>query len=1016
MHTYTRMLTFCLSTELGTSSARGKLTPSTKPPAASWAPVSSGTSTPTGALGSAASSKLSLGAGRSGSPSGGLRPPSSTGGAFLGTNVRATSPAGQAGANKTAPWTRGGSSHSGTEGLSSTEANRLKSVFPTAAEAARAEKEAEERAAAAAAEAQARSEEVLKALESFRGGNLGQGHHWDDLDDDDPFDEVIDFGDGTQYKVSAQPIPSSQPGEAAEARQAAEKEAQAAMHEEIEANFTKNPVSKEERFKDVTHDRTLPSRAAPPPWGGNRGRASESAAEAEQKQLYDAKVAASPLRSQKERRTSGAAAPAGGIQLLQRDRAPSASAPAQTPAPQQPAAAAPSRSWGPLAQRQASLNKTANPGAPAPAPTAIKTASPVPVTTKSGIRKASVSSMEPPAKALSSRSSIPATSPQTPHSQASGTSGGPPRPPPWGGVKRSLDGQAQATPPPPPQQQDQPVQAEPVTAPEAEAEKPIDQKEEMISAVERARKRREEEERKRLEEKERAKAKAAALEAKLREQEEAKKRALEEKQEQQRREAQLARERAEAEAKVKAEAEAEQARKVAQEAKDNAADAKAASTSPSDAASWRRALPTPQQPSALNGEGQRVSRELPAKPAFTLLQRPQPAKAESSDVPPAVSEKQRQTSGSQRESKYQPLRPEPRIDDARAARREQRTERSGVPRVEISVPPKPQVAAPTPRVRWAPQLPPFTRTEVPFDSAPVWNKYTIQFVSSLKRVLLDAKESSALKAQVQRRGGLRSYPIYALSWDPPLQALSIRTLSRDDLLFPRQYFRGVVQSRVSVPRKRLPQGLKQINQPVYEAHAATGLGSGIPRTPSPILFDMAVDASIASAPIEAGASLAAHRVKVSLPKSSSNGSIAKVTPAIRLPRSSSIHNAQGDTLASSNARSPFQAAVEAVSAGKVLSPGDVRRAPGSQVHPTATTRADVQDIISDEVTEIARPAQASFENGSEGALGLSRNPQITALSQSTANVATMGSKLDSSTTGLRPPVSASAAGSAWYTF
>lgn len=74
--------------------------------------------------------------------------------------------------------------------------------FPTAAEAAAAQREADEKAAAAAAEDAAKQQNAMGELERFRGTDLPPHIHWDELDEEEGQDDVIDFGDGQQYKIS----------------------------------------------------------------------------------------------------------------------------------------------------------------------------------------------------------------------------------------------------------------------------------------------------------------------------------------------------------------------------------------------------------------------------------------------------------------------------------------------------------------------------------------------------------------------------------------------------------------------------------------------------------------------------------------------------------------------------------------------------------------------------------------------------------------------------------------------
>ncbi|CAH7675945.1 hypothetical protein PPACK8108_LOCUS11028 [Phakopsora pachyrhizi] len=84
--------------------------------------------------------------------------------------------------------------------------NKLKAQSLAAANAAR-EKAIQERAAASAAF----NQQLLQTLDGFRGTHLDpNASHWDEMEDeDDMFGEVVEFGDGTQYKVAE--VPASVP-------------------------------------------------------------------------------------------------------------------------------------------------------------------------------------------------------------------------------------------------------------------------------------------------------------------------------------------------------------------------------------------------------------------------------------------------------------------------------------------------------------------------------------------------------------------------------------------------------------------------------------------------------------------------------------------------------------------------------------------------------------------------------------------------------------------------------------
>ena len=307
--------------------------------------------------------------------------------AALGTSLRAASPANVS----RAPWA-GVKSSLSPNPTPGTRGNTL-SDFPTAAEAARAKQEQEEKAAAVAAREAARQQAALQALDRFRGTSLGSGKHWDEMEDEDDLGEVVEFGDGTQYKI---PTSNDDAGRG--------------------NGDDGPPVSKEDRFKDVSHDRSWPQRnaarptaaampndrarpAAGPPaaWGPlkNREAATSAAAEPAQsstrpsrseqraeKVIIPTTGASVSLRSPTESRDSSG-------YFYGRERRPGPGPPSHSgrheqggPPPAAPAASAQAvRAWGPLAQRQASLNPGAAPPASAaakPVPSVESTAPPAP--------------------------------------------------------------------------------------------------------------------------------------------------------------------------------------------------------------------------------------------------------------------------------------------------------------------------------------------------------------------------------------------------------------------------------------------------------------------------------------------------------------------------------------------------------------------------------------------------------------------------------------------------------------
>lgn len=92
--------------------------------------------------------------------------------------------------------------------------------FPTAAEALEAKRKAEDRAAEHAAKESAKQQAVLKELDRFRGTDLPTASHWDEMDEEseESLDDVVEFGDGKQYKISHDEPPRPSPPKAPEPR------------------------------------------------------------------------------------------------------------------------------------------------------------------------------------------------------------------------------------------------------------------------------------------------------------------------------------------------------------------------------------------------------------------------------------------------------------------------------------------------------------------------------------------------------------------------------------------------------------------------------------------------------------------------------------------------------------------------------------------------------------------------------------------------------------------------------
>ncbi|ORY90739.1 hypothetical protein BCR35DRAFT_299305 [Leucosporidium creatinivorum] len=136
--------------------------------------------------------------------------------------------------------------------------------FPTAAEAANAKNlraqaileqmQSRDRAVQArAAAAAAANAHLLEGLDAFRGVHLDpNASHWDEDVDDDFLDDTIEFGDGTQYKISEDvaPPPSSAARAAGDELREPHPSDLATREAPLAPGETVEPVSREERFKD----------------------------------------------------------------------------------------------------------------------------------------------------------------------------------------------------------------------------------------------------------------------------------------------------------------------------------------------------------------------------------------------------------------------------------------------------------------------------------------------------------------------------------------------------------------------------------------------------------------------------------------------------------------------------------------------------------------------------------------------------------------------------------------------
>lgn len=544
--------------------------------------------------------------------------------ATLGSLNRSGSPATSTGSGSggstLAPWANlkaGTASSSASKSLGSGRSPYANPDFPTAAEAAAVKKAQEEKEKAEAAEAAARHEQHLRSLDRFRGQALGSGKHWDEMEDEDGgfLDEVVQFADGTQYKV-----------------QASKKESEGIAEGNVAASQqTGSPVTKEERFRDVDHDRSWPLRGGPTSSQLGSQSATTASAAAPPQPLARRTTTRETLDI-----TSGAASisldaqhaydPRGGAGGSRTDRGWGArggrgdrdeAAYGGGVSRGAKAAADPStsavRAWGPLAVRQQSLNpeaaraQAAAAAAAPPAATSPVTAPAVPAALpRSPVAPPAVTSpvlarREPQADGDSAKATTPsvghagrALPPHLALRQGQMQSQQPQPSPGALQANRSISATLDdlKAPETKPQQQPStntspwqtsasagrpPAQSEPSPAASSSAIQTVDptadDKGEMLSAAERARRRRQEEEDQRTAQRERAKQKALAIEEKMRK--EAEQKAAEAEQKRLQQEAERERQRAKlqeeeenrrAEAERKQRLEAEQAAAVAKRA------------------------------------------------------------------------------------------------------------------------------------------------------------------------------------------------------------------------------------------------------------------------------------------------------------------------------------------------------------------------------------------------------------------------------------------------------------------
>ncbi|MCO5566032.1 hypothetical protein L7F22_019707 [Adiantum nelumboides] len=741
-----------------------------------------------------------------------------------------------------------------------------RSDFPTAAEAAQAKLEAEKKEKAAAAEAALKAEQALQNLEKFRGTSLGT--HWDEMDDDDFGEGELQFGDGSSYRVPAQQV--------------------------------EKQITKEERFRDVGHDRSWPGQNSNQ--GGQRNAPPAKPVQ-QQERTKPHKVETVAVRSgegisldapsaidrgssfyggggggqhQKERRSS----------FLGRSREPrddhnhSSASQAAPPVAQV-------RAWGPLAQRQASLN----PDAPKPAqaaPTAIHS----PPTSSTGGKEATIQDTNVSDKISNERSAAEKERSRKPASVQPTAIVSPPTRPITDGrplpPHLALNRQSQSSQQPlhrhndlgtverPDWQTAVPRQLEDEVQPKEIIARPygsfvassrqsqqqvrsnasssnrhessrrkesfstVESTEDRATALERARKRKEAEEAERAKERERALAKAAAIEAKMREAEEEKKRAAEEE-----------RQRAENEARKAEEAKGKRncnnAIKlfvIALFLLEVLEIAHHFLVVIDEAISWRRGPKIPLQTAApgttedANVKGDQRKQEM--QPHKILLRRPEVQQKEGGTG------KREQDGGDRRaidnstnkidgnvgrdvrrseRSRVEIIAPtdEGAMKHMRAQQereREARQNKDGIARVPVGVL-KPvtsrEVEINRQKAQHVPILPEpeQTRTEVPFDGAPVWNKFQVRVGKRVEKPKIRLSRDE-FKAQQDRIAKAKDQsdrfapkPVSILSWSPPIVELSARTLSRDDQFFPKKYRKGVRIANVIMPRTSISQLAKE---------------------------------------------------------------------------------------------------------------------------------------------------------------------------------------------------------------
>lgn len=123
-----------------------------------------------------------------------------------------------------------------------------------------------------------------------------------------------------------------------------------------------------------------------------------------------------------------------------------------------------------------------------------------------------------------------------------------------------------------------------------------------------------------------------------------------------------------------------------------------------------------------------------------------------------------------------------------------------------------------------------TRPERPETPPPAWKTYNVQLnKSNVVRPPMSKKQANLAK--------LPPMPVRwdILTWEPPVERMSTRTLSRDDMFFPKITIRGVLSARVLLPSTGSnidTQPTKQAESPIQRARLMPAPDQRSSRSPS----------------------------------------------------------------------------------------------------------------------------------------------------------------------------------------